>query len=163
MLKKRIYLDTSVISYLRQEDVPIQMAETRQFWEILKDGKYDVFVSDVTVTELSNCSEPKRTELLALLEDVKYNLVTILDNHEITAIASEIENLKILPAKNIFDRLHITSAIYSGCNVIVSWNFEHMVNVKTIDGVRIVCLANNTNPIDIFTPQFLLERSDSNE
>ena len=61
--------------------------------------------------------------------------------------------------KIYLDRLHIASAIYSGCNIIVSWNFEHMVNVKTIDGVRMVCLAHNTPPVDIYTPTVLLERS----
>ena len=74
------------------------------------------------------------------------------------ALAAEVEKLKIIPAKKVLDRLHIASAIYSGCNIIVSWNFEHMVNIKTIDGVRMVCHANNTAPVDIYTPAVLLER-----
>ena len=65
MRKKKIYLDTSVVSYLRQEDAPEKMKQTQEFWEILKSGKYDVFVSNATVIELSNCAEPKRRELLA--------------------------------------------------------------------------------------------------
>ena len=159
MRKKRIYLDTSVISYLRQEDAPVQMAETEQLWEVLKTGKYDVYVSNVTIIELSNCAEPKRRELLALLEEIAYTHIDTEGNAEIAALAAEIHNLKILPSKKVFDRLHIATAIYSGCNIIVSWNFEHMVNVKTIDGVRIVCLSNNIAPIDIYTPPVLLERS----
>ena len=38
-----------------------------------------------------------------------------------------------------------------------------MVNVKTIDGVRMVCLANHASPIDIYTATVLLERSISDE
>ena len=34
MGKLRVYLDTSVISHLLQEDVPEKMADTRQLWEI---------------------------------------------------------------------------------------------------------------------------------
>ena len=163
MRKKKIYLDTSVISYLRQEDAPAQMAETQQFWEILKAGKYEVYTSNVTIIELSNCTEPKRTELLSLLEEIEYIRIEVADNTEIAALVAEIEKLKILPAKKVFDRLHIASAIYSDCNIIVSWNFGHMVNVKTIDGVRLVCLANNSAPVDIYTPTVLLERSDFDE
>ena len=161
-MRKKIYLDTSVVSYLRQEDVPIQMAQTKEFWEILKSGKYDVYISEITVTELSNCAEPKRTDLLVLLEEIEYTFIEVDGNEEIAILAAEVEKLKILPAKKIFDRLHIAAAIYKNCNVILSWNFDHMVNIKTIDGVRIVCLKNNANPIDIYTPLVMLERSDSN-
>ena len=69
MRKKKIYLDTSVISYLRQEDAPERMAETLEFWEILKAGKYDVYISDVVIAELMRCFEPKQRELFALLAD----------------------------------------------------------------------------------------------
>ena len=159
MRKKKIYLDTSVVSYLRQEDVPREMRQTQELWEILKTGKYDVFVSNATVIELSNCAEPKRRELLALLEDIQYTHIDTEGNAEIAALVTEIEKLKIIPAKKVLDRLHIAAAIYCGCNIIMSWNFDHMVNVKTIDGVRMVCLANNIAPVDIYSPAVLLERS----
>ena len=159
MRKKRIYLDTSALSYLRQEDAPVPMAETQEFWKVLRTGKYDVFISNATIVELTNCAEPKRTELLTLLEEIEYTNIDIGGNTEIATLVVEVEKLSIIPAKKVLDRLHIASAIYSGCNIIVSWNFEHMVNVRTIDGVRMVCLANNTAPIDIYTPAVLLERS----
>lgn len=34
MRKLKVYLDTSVISHLLQEDVPEKMSDTRQLWEI---------------------------------------------------------------------------------------------------------------------------------
>ncbi|MDR2589479.1 MAG: PIN domain-containing protein [Oscillospiraceae bacterium] len=163
MRKKKIYLDTSVISYLRQDDTPVQMAETQQLWDLIKLGEYDVFISDVMITELSNCIEPKRSELLALINDIEYTLIEVDGNEEIALLEKEIKSLSILPAKKIFDRLHIAAAIYCSCNIIVSWNFGHMVNVKTIDGVRILCLSNNISPIDIYSPPVLLERSISDD
>jgi predicted nucleic acid-binding protein len=159
MRKKRIYLDTSVISYLRQEDVPVQMAETHELWKILEKGKYEVYISETVTAELMRCAEPKRSELFALLSDIQYTEIAIEGNADILAIAEEIDKLGILPPKAINDRRHIAAPIFSGCNIIVSWNFEHMVNVKTIDGVRMVCYANNTAPVDIYSPSVLLERS----
>jgi predicted nucleic acid-binding protein len=163
MRKKKIYLETSTVSHLRQEDAPEKMKQTQEFWEILKTGKYDVYTSDITVIELSRCAEPKRKELLALLEDIGYTLVEAIDNEEIAVLEEEVRRLGIIPAKKVFDRLHIAAAVYSGCNIIVSWNFDHMVNVKTIDGVRIICLANNIAPVDIYSADVLLERSVSDE
>ena len=57
MRKLKVYLDTSVISHLLQEDVPEKMADTRQLWEMFKAGKYDVYLSTVTLRELQKCSE----------------------------------------------------------------------------------------------------------
>ena len=47
--KIKVYLDTSVISYLDQQDAPEQMKETREVWERIKAGQYDVFISDVVL------------------------------------------------------------------------------------------------------------------
>ena len=163
MRKKKIYLDTSVVSYLRQEDAPKEMEQTQAFWEILKMGAYEIYASGVTIKELSKCAEPKRRELLALLEEIGYNYIEVDGNAEIAALAKEIESLKIIPANKVDDRLHIAAAVYSGCNIIVSWNFGHMVNVKTIDGVRMICLANSLPLIDIYAPYVFLERSVSDE
>jgi len=160
MRKKKIYLDTSAVSYLLQEDAPKEMQETLDFWRILRTGKYDVFISEVVVDELSKCAEPKRTDLLAFLSEINYTDVKVEGNAELLALADEIKQLNILPPKSENDRRHIAAAILSECNIIVSWNFNHMVNVKTIDGIRVVCVANNISPVDIYTPTVLLERSD---
>ena len=42
MNKLKVYLDTSVISHLLQEDVPEKMADTRKLWEIFRTGKHEV-------------------------------------------------------------------------------------------------------------------------
>ncbi len=42
MRKLKVYLDTSVISHLMQEDVPEKMADTLQLWELFREGMYDV-------------------------------------------------------------------------------------------------------------------------
>jgi len=159
-VRKKIYLDTSVVSYLRQEDAQEKMKDTLEFWELLKTEKYDIYISDVVITELSRCEEPKRGELLALIAEIPHTEIDVEHNVAILAIESEIERLNLIPPKSNDDRRHLAAAIYTRCNIIVSWNFRHMVNEKTIDGVRDVCLSHNTTPIDIYTPTFLLERGE---
>ena len=61
MEKLKVYLDTSVISHLMQEDVPEKMADTLKLWDMFKDGKYDVYLSTVTLEEVSDCPEPLGT------------------------------------------------------------------------------------------------------
>ena len=95
MRKKKIYLDTSVVSYLRQEDAPNEMRQTQELWGLLKTGKYDVYISEVVVNELSKCFEPRRSELLELLSDIEYTDTAVESNAEIIALAEEIKKLNI--------------------------------------------------------------------
>ncbi len=70
--KLKVYLDTSVISHLMQEDVPEKMADTRKLWEMFKNGVYEVCLSSLTMKEVSDCSEPKRSALRDYLKQIQY-------------------------------------------------------------------------------------------
>ena len=62
--KLKVYLDTSVISYLFQEDAPEKMKETRELWKLFEKGEYDVYSSENIIIEIDKCSEPKQTKCL---------------------------------------------------------------------------------------------------
>lgn len=158
MRKLRVYLDTSVISHLEQEDVPEKMEQTRKVWEILQTGKYEVVISDLVLAEINECKEPKRSILKEYLAQINYERVRITEEAE--EIANEIINEGILNPKSFDDCLHIASAILNDCNIIVSWNFKHMVNVDTINGVRKITFAKRYNNIDIYAPYVLLSEKD---
>ena len=81
MRKLKVYLDTSVISHLLQEDVPEKMADTRQLWEMFKAGKYEVYLSTVTLEEIAECPEPKRSELRKLLQQIHFVTLDISDDN----------------------------------------------------------------------------------
>lgn len=158
MRKLKVYLDTSVISHLEQEDVPEKMEQTRKVWDILQTGKYEVVISDLVLVEINECKEPKRTILKEYLAQINYERVEITEETE--EIANEIIKEGILNPKSFDDCLHIASAILNDCNIIVSWNFKHMVNVDTINGVRRITFAKRYNNIDIYAPYVLLNEKD---
>ena len=126
MRKLKVYLDTSVISHLLQEDVPEKMADTRQLWEMFKNGKYNVCLSAVTLREASE-------------------------------VARQIINTGILTEKSFDDCQHIGVAVVNDCDCIISWNFKHIVNIKTIRGVRSITNLQGYKPIEIWSPSVLLE------
>ena len=57
-------------------------------------------------------------------------------------------------------REHIAAAILSNCDIIVSWNFKHIVNVKTIRGIKVVTTMEGYKDILIYPPTALLEEVD---
>lgn len=158
MRKLKIYLDTSVISHLDQDDVPEKMEQTKKIWDILKTGKYEVVISDLVLAEINECREPKKSILQGYLAQINYERINI--TRETEEIAREIIEEGILNQKSFDDCLHIASAILSDCNIIVSWNFKHMVNVDTINGIRKITFAKRYNNIDIYAPYVLLSEKD---
>ncbi len=155
MNKLKVYLDTSVISHLMQEDVPEKMSETLKLWDIFKAGKYDVFLSTVTLQEIDNCPEPKRTELFKHLGEIDYTPIEITE--DMSEVAQQLIDMGILTQKSYDDCQHIASAVIYGCDCIISWNFKHIVNIKTIRGVRAITNLKGYKPIEILNPTVLLE------
>ncbi|MBO6177901.1 MAG: PIN domain-containing protein [Selenomonadaceae bacterium] len=153
--KAHVYLDTSVISYLDQEDSPEKMAETIEVWEILKRGVYDIFISTRVLDELNKCKEPKRTKLFSKLEEIHYTLLPIDD--EVVKLANKFIEAGILKRKSVDDCQHIAAAILANCDIIVSWNFKHIFNYKTIRGVRSITVLDGYKDIWIYPPTALFE------
>ena len=155
MRKLKVYLDTSVISHLLQEDVPEKMADTRQLWEMFKAGKYDVYLSTVTLEEVADCPEPKRNKMYDYLGQIDYTPLEITD--DMSDIAQQIIDMGILTKKSFDDCQHIAAAVVNACDCIISWNFKHIVNIKTIRGVRAITNLKGYKPIEILNPSVLLE------
>lgn len=155
MKKLKVYLDTSVISYLKQEDTPDKMQDTLTLWEMFKDKKYEVYLSKLTLKEVFQCPEPKRQILLNYLEQIDY--VEVSASEESLVLAEKIIDMGILRPKSFDDCQHIALAIISNCDCIISWNFKHIVNIKTIHGVRAITNLEGYKTIDILNPSVLLE------
>lgn len=153
--KLKLYLDTSVISYLLQEDVPEKMEITNRLWKLFEDRAYELYLSSVTMKEVSKCPEPKRSQLIRRLDDVDYTLVEVTDN--VLDIAEQLVSMRILPVKCYDDCQHIAAAVECGCDCIVSWNFKHIVNIRTIRGVRAITNLKGYKSIEILNPSVLLE------
>lgn len=153
--KLKVYLDTSVISYLTQEDAPEKMADTQKLWKMFKQNRYDVFLSTVTLKEISDCPEPKREILYEQLSQIKYTPIQI--DNSMYEVARQIIDMKILTSKSFDDCQHIAAAVMAGCDCIISWNFKHIVNIKTIRGIRAITNLRGYKPIEIINPSVLLE------
>ncbi len=155
MYKLKVYLDTSVISHLLQEDVPEKMADTQKLWQMFREGKYEAYLSTVTLRELQNCPEPKRSRLVDYLNQINFKTVDITD--DALMVAEKLIEIGILSRKSFDDCQHIAAAVVNQCDCIVSWNFKHIVNVKTIRGVRAITSLEGYKAIEIWNPSVLLE------
>lgn len=152
--KVRVYIETSIISNLDAQDRPDWMKETIRLWRELQTGKYAAVVGAPVIAELEQCHEPKRTFMFERLTEIEYELVTGTD--ESKRLASEYISLGGLPKKSRTDATHIALATLSNCEVIVSWNFSHIVNLKAMTAVDTVNTFERLKPIRIVSPTILL-------
>ena len=153
--KLKVYLDTSVVSYLQQEDAPDKTRITLELWKRFKTNVFDVCLSDLTLLEVGNCEEPKVSFMREKLKEISYSRL-LIDNSVIN-LANDIVKTGILTEKSIEDCQHIAAALINSCDIILSWNFKHLVNVKTIDGVRALSMIKGYKNINILNPMTLLE------
>ena len=85
MKKTKLYLDTSVPSFLFADDSPERREVTIQFWDVLKLGIYDVVISDVLLTEISKCERPLAQDLENRLTELVLEIVSV--NEDVYSLA----------------------------------------------------------------------------
>ena len=158
MKKLKIYLDTSAIGYLDEETSPKEMSDMQELWELIKSDEYSAVISDITLDEIRQNKNASKVEtLLGYIADISYERISV--NEETSKIAETVkQNGMITADKHYNDRLHIGCAIDSECDVMVSMNFKHLVNVATIRGVRAISILENNRSIDIVSPVSLIYR-----
>ncbi len=107
------------------------------------------------MAEINNCPEPKRSILESSLKHAPLSLLELDD--EAMELAKKYIDEGIFPVKYRDDAIHVALASVYNCNVIVSWNFKHMVKIRTILGVNGINKLMGYLEIEIVTPEFIIE------
>ena len=160
MKKLKLYLDTSAIGYLDEQSNPKEMNDMLILWDQIKQGRYDAIVSQVTLGELSsNLNTDKVRVLFEFLSEISYDIVDV--DVEVKKVAALVKtNGLLISDKCEADRLHIGCAVAHDCDVLVSFNFKHLVNVQTIKGVRAISNLCGYGNIDIMPAAMLIEKGE---
>ena len=143
----RIYLDTSVIGGCHD----IEFAP----WSngLMKDFRlknYHPVLSQLTFYEISKA--PKKVhDTLKVLLVLEPEILEIKE--EALLLAEEYINRKILTPKFRDDALHIALASLANVDVLVSWNFRHIVHYDKIRLFNAVNIENGLKTIDIYSPR----------
>ena len=144
MKKESLYLDTSVPSAYYDERKPERQRLTWEFWEKL--GDYEVYISEMTEIELKNTKE-KRDQFLSLIAGMEMLPIT----EEVIELVQIYLKNKVVPKAKEEDAYHIAVATLNEIDIIVSWNFDHLVNIKTRRRVNGVNILEGYKPIEIIS------------
>lgn len=157
MLKYKVYIETSVISYLtaRPSNDLRAMANqnaTVEWWES-QSSQYDLVISEFVIAEASLGHPEAAKHRLDAVRDVMELQVT----EEVRILGKELIRRGALPEKAEIDAYHVAVAAVNGIEYLLTWNCTHIANAHIRPKIEAVCRAMGYEPPIICTPDELTE------
>lgn len=153
-MKPKVYLETSILSYLaaRPSRDPVTAGRqilTQRWWE-QERHKYRLLVSEAVEAECERGNPVMARRRLALLADA---YIAPLDRRIL-----EVAKLLLVPGalpETAADGLHIAAAAVHGCEYLLTWNFRHIANVQLRRAVERILAKHGFSNTTICTPEEL--------
>lgn len=150
-MTQRFYLDTSVFGGVFDKEFD---EFTLQLFERIKLGKVICVYSELVETELVKA--PKKVkDYFASLPKQFLEKAEITD--EILALAKKYIIEKVVGATSFDDCIHIATATIHRADILVNWNFKHIVNVYRIRGYNSINLRMNYPSLEIRSPKEIID------
>ena len=151
MRRLRVYADTSVYGGCFDEEFK---KASRPFFREVSGGRFGLVVSETVQRELAEAPEEVKQVLAGL--DMG-NLEFIDSSSELTQLRDAYLQAGILGGASQDDAEHIAAASVAEVDLVVSWNFKHIVHFDKIAGFGAVNLLHGYKPLRIHAPQEVVE------
>jgi len=146
-MKPRIYTDTSVMGGCEDEEF---REPSHRLLDAFVRGDLILVLSELTLSELEPAPDTVRTVLARVPQD---HIEPVSLSSEAEELAAAYVEDGAIVARMRADALHIALATIARVDVLVSWNFKHIVNLKRIHAYNAVNLKNGYPLLEIRTPR----------
>ena len=157
MAKPKVYVETSVISYLTSRpsrDIVVagHQRVTQDWWDSQRE-RFQLVASELVLEEAGAGDADAAAARLKVLGGLE-----ILEVSEgAVALASELIEPGPLPKKAVEDALHISISVTNGVEYLLTWNCTHLANAAMRAAIEKICRGNGYEPSIICTPEELSE------
>lgn len=155
MKKIKYYLDTTIFNFVFAEGDAEKRDITLKLFKDLSRIAEGIYISDEVIREISRAPEPRKSQLESLLRENNPLLLEI--DLEAEELAERYIKEGIIPERYRGDAIHIAVAVINGIEAIISWNFEHIVKLKTRVMVNGVNRLLGYHEIEICSPEEVIE------
>ena len=149
-MKPRIYIDTSVVGGYFDDEFS---SDTILFFERVLKGEIIILVSDLLEAELLRTPAFVK-DFLVKIPNKQIERVKLLP--EATELADKYIDAGVVGKTSRADCQHIAIATICKADVLVSWNFKHIVNLERIRGYNGINYQLGYNMIEIRTPKEIM-------
>ncbi|PKL86777.1 MAG: PIN domain protein [Ignavibacteriae bacterium HGW-Ignavibacteriae-1] len=151
---QRLYLDTSIYGGFFEPEFEIW---TNILFNKISKSQYKVVFSKLTDIELERAPQNVKDLVNSLPPDV-FEFVDISEDS--LRLADQYLDEKVVGKTNRADCIHIALATLNNVDILVSWNFKHIVNIHRIRGYNSVNYKLGYKIIEIRTPREIIEYED---
>lgn len=145
--KLRVYIDTSVIGGCCDEEFS---EWSNKLMKEFKTGLYVPVISELTEAEVSRA--PKQVQEI-LIELLNNKCEVLFETVESIELGQRYLEAKILSSNFEDDARHVAIATISNVDIIVSWNFKHIVHFDKIRKFNSINLIEGYKTIEIYSPR----------
>ena len=162
-MKPKVYIETTVISYLTARPthnvvIAGRQQSTRDWWRNAAN-RFELVASELVLNEAQGGDPEAARARLAVI-----NSLTLLDaTEEALELAQQLVNSDVVPKKAAEDAAHIAIAVVNGIEYLVTWNYRHIANATIRSQIETVCRNAGFEPVIICTPDELMERDHDDE
>jgi len=150
MKQQRIYIDTSIVGGFFDTEFE---KETKMLFKRLENKEIIFVISELLREELKEAPENVRN----LLDNYDENsLEKVMLTDEARNLADKYIADNVVGKTSLDDCRHIALATINRVDVLVSWNFRHIVNLTRIKGYNAVNLKNDYQILEIRNPKDLV-------
>jgi hypothetical protein len=146
-MRPRVYIDTSVIGGCLDDEFSTC---SKLLFDEFRSGIKIAVVSDLTRRELEDAPEDVKRILSTLPEA---NLENVFLGEEAENLALSYLKSKVVGPKHLADAQHIAVASVERVDVLVSWNFQQIVNLDRIHAFNAVNLKMGYPVLEIRIPR----------
>lgn len=150
MRQQYVYVDTSVIGGCEDEEFS---EDTLKLWEYFLNGTYIQLLSELTIRELIDAPQNVRNRIAEIPDEYQ---ILLPDSDEAEQLAEKYLDHGIVGVGCRADALHVALASVGNADVLVSWNFRHVVNLGKIRLFNAVNLEQGYGFIEIRSPKEVL-------
>ena len=155
MKKFNVYIETSVWSFAFAKDVPDYQADTLTFFELCRKRVFEPYISKAVLREIQFADMHLRKRLEELIRSIKPVLLS--SSPEEDSLSESFVRERVVPPSKPEDARHVAIAVVHGLDVLVSWNFRHIVNIRREERFNAVALLEGYHhPLRIISPKELI-------
>jgi len=148
-----VYTDTSVFGGVFDDEF---MTPSRTFFDLVQRGRFVLLVSDISRKEMAGAP----TQVQSLFDQMLPYLEVVPVDAEVLRLRDAYLSAGILSEKWADDAGHVAAATIGGANLIVSWNFRHIVHFDKIRQYNAVSVLNGYREIDVRSPAEVIDYDD---
>jgi len=139
------YADTSVFGGIFDEGFD---EASKAYFQQVREKHFKLVISPVVQREIELAPEKVRQFFTEITEFADFIDIT----EEALLLRQAYIDAGIVTKKSAADALHVALATVAKCQLIVSWNFKHIVHFQKAPRYRAVNVINGYTEINIYSP-----------